>query len=116
MLNNICIFDAPVKSFMQSPFICMDFSKIKINDSLNNKVRNLYNLCINLGLKCPTVKTNETEVSLKYDCDNRFVIFIINTIDINYTYGTLGRKSTSNTLTDTDKQLKVLNKFLYQGL
>jgi hypothetical protein len=116
MINNMCIFDHPVKSFMESNFTCMDFSKIKINDCLDSKVRNLYDLCIGLGLSYPTVKTNETEVSLKYDCDNRFVTFIINEADIHFTYGTLGKKSISNIITDTDKQLKILNKFLYQGL
>jgi hypothetical protein len=95
---------------MQPDFISMDINKIK---NLNTIVKDLCNTCEKFGLICPTIRINSNQTILKYDCDNRYVYFTINNI-INFTYGTIEKKSIVGTLKDIDKQLKILSKFLYQ--
>jgi len=110
---NICIFDHPVRSWMESNYTSMDIDKVK---NLTETAKTLYITCLKYGLICPTVKIKGEETIMKYDCNNRYIHFIIKDNVINFIYSNLGKKPINGTLKDTDKQLKILSKFLYQGL
>jgi hypothetical protein len=110
---NLCIFDHPVKSWMESNYTSMDIDKIK---DLTKSAKTLYITCLKHGLICPTIRINKEETIMKYDCNNRYIHFTIKNSDINFIYSNLGKKPINGTLKDTDKQLKILSKFLYQGL
>jgi hypothetical protein len=109
----ICIFDHPVKSWMESNYTSMDTDKI---NNLTDNARALYADCLKFGMICPTIRINKNETIMKYDCNNRYVHFIIKNDIVSFIYSNLDKKPIDGILKDTDKQLKILSKFLYQGL
>ena len=110
---NICVFDHPVRSWMESNYTSMDIDKVK---NLNEIAKTLYTTCLKYGLICPTIRINKEITIMKYDCNNRYIHFIIKDNVINFIYSNLGKKPIDGVLKDTDKQLKILSKFLYHDL
>jgi hypothetical protein len=71
---NLCIFDHPVRSWMESNYTSMDIDKVK---NLAESAKTLYAICLKFGLICPTIRIDKEDTIMKYDCDNRYVHFTI---------------------------------------
>lgn len=115
----ICILDREVKSWRESNYISMDFQKLEIPEIMKKATNIFVACCEKAGLHCPTIKVDpkNTKITLKYDCDDRYVTFTItnklmNNKKIEYTFGCLNYTPITDMLRDI-KQLELFNTFVY---
>lgn len=113
---NLCILEKRIKSCLQSDFISTNFDTVQFKPELDTKIRDIYSSCFDSRFYCPTINTDNNQVILKYDCDDRYVKLIVNEFSTSFLYGFLNKPATVGLLTDTKKQLEILRKFLYQSL
>jgi hypothetical protein len=123
MINNLCFLYQDNKSCLKSNISLIDFFdyiETIENKILKDRIKNLYFNCVDVGLIYPTISIVDTQVTLKYDYENFYIKFYINPDYINFIYGILGKEPKRNFLkTDSielNKQLDILNKFLYRNL
>lgn len=109
----ICILDEKVNSWTKCNYKAIDFNKLSIPIKLKKAVNLFVTYAENNFLLCPTVKLNFDSVILKYDEDNRYIIFTISYRRIEYTKGILGCPSDNGTIYDINEQLKMFSEFIY---
>jgi hypothetical protein len=105
-LQDLCVIENINKNICTNA----DLSKLGIS---NKNAKSFFKEAFEAGFLCPSIRMMNNQITLNYNADDKYIRFDISSDNIIFTYGKIGHQLKSGTISDSKKQLKVLNEFVF---